>query len=348
MSRARATLSTRIRLLGAALAPFVLVAAGQAAETIQLANGDVLSVDIVDVGTDHVTFTHAVFGTVTVPRSSVTFLTPPAADAARAAQMDVADAAAAAAASEATTGAPAEGTAAAPAGGAAPPAPPIGPVIPPKEWKFRFTLAGSGSAGNTEDISFTTRLTALREVPTARTAAEATYFFGSSRGDKSDNKFNAAIRHDFLFPEKRYFFFVDGRFDYDEFNSWLYRLTGHGGIGYKLILPPPLALNVLAGIGAIKEWKSMNEDVRAEGQFGFEGKWDISELQSIVFSTMYYPDFSTMPEFRWVNSAGWNCKLAADSPLALTAGIQHEYQSQVDPGQDKNDYRFFAGVDWEF
>jgi hypothetical protein len=30
--------------------------------------------------------------------------------------------------------------------------------------------------------------------------------------------------------------------------------------------------------------------------------------------------------------------------LSLTAGVRHEHQSQVDPGDDKNDLRIYAGL----
>ncbi|HMN96109.1 MAG TPA: DUF481 domain-containing protein [Phycisphaerales bacterium] len=328
MPSARHFATALIALAGAALAP------ASAAESIQLSNGDVLTVDIVDVGEDFVTFTHAVFGTVTVPRATVTFLSRPAAEAARAAQLE--------------TAVPPPAPPAADAPAAAPPPAAEIPAPPPREWKFRFTLAGSGTAGNTQDISVTTRLTALREVPTMRTFLEGTYFFGSSGGDKSDNKFSIAGRNDFLFPEKRYFFFVDSRFDYDEFNSWLYRLTGHVGVGYKLLVDEPFTLSALGGIGFNKEWKSVNDDIQLEGLLGAEGKWTIAPDNAIVFSSIWYPQLTDWPEYRWVNTAGWNWKFSNDSPLSLTAGIRHEYDSDVDPGQDHNDFRFFAGVDYEF
>ena len=34
--------------------------------------------------------------------------------------------------------------------------------------------------------------------------------------------------------------------------------------------------------------------------------------------------------------------------MNLTAGLAHEYQSQVDPGRKRNDLRVYAGISMEF
>ena len=34
--------------------------------------------------------------------------------------------------------------------------------------------------------------------------------------------------------------------------------------------------------------------------------------------------------------------------MSLTAGMQHEHQTRVDPGREKDDFRLFAGVQYDF
>ena len=55
--------------------------------------------------------------------------------------------------------------------------------------------------------------------------------------------------------------FVDGRYDYDEFKSWLHRVNGHAGLGYQLINNDTFKLKLRGGAGASKEWGSDNDHI---------------------------------------------------------------------------------------
>lgn len=284
-------------------------------EEIQLATGEVLEVEVRDLTEDAVHIVHPVLGEMSLPRDSVTLLQ----------RDDVGDAEAAEA----------------PAAAAAAEEPDV-------EWSTRLTLAGSYATGNTDSANLTSRLRVLRESERMRTNFDAGYFFGSQDGERSENRFTTGIRNDWLIPESKWFLFADARYDYDEFQSWEHRASGHVGAGYELFESPPLALNLLGGIGAIKEWGSDNEDIRPEALLGVEGRWDISDRQTLDFSSIVYPDLGDLGEFRWVNSVEWAHLLDNDLNLNLTAGLEHEYQSIVDPGRKKNDLRLYAGLRMDF
>jgi len=236
---------------------------------------------------------------------------------------------------------------------AAPDAAPAAPEAagpPPSPWKFKFVLALSGASGNTENLNVSTILTGENKKPTNEFTFDAAFFLATTDGDETDNKFTVGAQNNFLIPGERHFYFVDGRFDYDNFNSWLYRLTGHGGLGYKLVLPEPLALNGLLGIGFNKEWKGINDDIQLEGLLGVEGTWNIAKDHSLVFASKYYPILSDFDPYRWrwVNNLAWSWKINRDNGLSLTAGLTDEYQSEVEAGKEHNDLRVFAGVEWQF
>jgi putative salt-induced outer membrane protein YdiY len=181
-----------------------------------------------------------------------------------------------------------------------------------------------------------------------RTAFDAGYFYAQSDGDRSQNRSTLGGRNDWLNPGSKWFYFVDARYDNDEFQSWEARINSHVGIGYRLITPPKLTLNLLVGIGLVKEWGSENEDVRPEGLAGVEGKYDFSDKHAVAFSSTVFPDLEDTEEFRWVNTIGWSMAIDGEDQLSLTAGFQHEHQSQVDPGREKDDFRLFAGVQYDF
>lgn len=346
------------------------------ADIVRLATGEELTVEVLEQSTSQITFRHPILGTITLPASAVRDVTLGGAVARSSggpvtARDASTDSAAAATAPDESAGVVVEaesegaleevapgirsGSSGASSGGSseahAENGGPVSSDDPPAReggWNYRFTLAGTGSSGNTQAISFTTRLSAIRETEWLSTLIDGAYQFGSQDGDKSDNRATAGIRNDWLFPGKRHFYFADGRYDYDEFQSWLHRVSGHLGVGYRLVEGPPLVMSGRVGLGALKEWKSENEGLRPEALVGVEGVWDVGIDQAIRFSSTYFPDLADATTFRWVNSAGWTWRIAKDSALSLSAGIEHEYQSKVDPGQDRNDIRVFAGVDLEF
>lgn len=304
-----------------------ICAANTSADLVRLSTGEVLNVTILETTADTMRIQHPLLGELTLPLVSVEVLPaesvstetappplppPPAAEPA-------------------------------PAADAAPP-----PAETPKEWKFKFTLAGGASTGNTENANLVTKFDAVRETEQIKTMFDLGFFYAESDNVTSETKFTAGARNDWLNPDSKWFYFADARYDFDDFQSWNHRVSGHVGIGYKLIEPPKWRINLLAGIGAIREWGSDNDDIRPEALLGVEGEWQIAEKHSLKFDSTIYPDLKDTGEFRWVNNVGWACILDEKTNLSLTAGLAHEYQSTVDPGRKRNDLRVFAGLAMEF
>jgi putative salt-induced outer membrane protein YdiY len=225
---------------------------------------------------------------------------------------------------------------------------PEAPPAPPKEWKFTFLFGGATTDGNTSNASITSTFTALRENEQNRTLFDMGYYYAKSDGEVSENHFTAGVRHDWLEPGKKLFYFGDARYDYDEFQSWDNRVQAHLGIGYRLVEPPKWKINLLAGAGALKEFGSDDDEVRPEGLLGLEGEWQIAEKNTLVFASTYFPDLNELGEYRWVSSAGWSYLLDEKNKLSLTAGVQYEYDSVVDPGDEHYDLRAFVGLQLDF
>ncbi len=323
----------------AAIAGALASAAAAAPDTMmRLPTGEVLKVQILETTETQYRVKHPWLGELLLPREGVRVLTEEEAAIADKAQKEAA----------LSAGKAAPGAAAAPAPAAAPgtPAPP--PAPPEPAWKFKLFAGGSLSRGNTSNANVSSKFTANYEDKEVQTSFDAAYFYGESSGASTDNKFTAGGRNNWLLPESPLFFFAQGRYDYDQFQSWRHRVSGHGGVGYRLFLPPPLKFNLIAGIGAIREFASDNERIRPEGIFGFEGEWQIKEKHKFVFDCKFYPDFRDLGEFRNVNSAGYSILIDDKNNLSLTVGFAHEYQSQVAAGRQHNDFRLFGGLEFGF
>ncbi len=228
---------------------------------------------------------------------------------------------------------------------AAPDAPP--PPAPPA-WTSRFRLGAGGSFGNTDTQTFNADATATRKRDDARTTLDAAYRFGSSDGDRTDNRFSAGIEHDWLRPDSRWFSFASARYDFDEFQSWEHRFGGHAGLGYEVWDTERLSLILRAGGGVVQELGSRDEDLRPEGLLGADLAWQMSARQSLEVGTRFHPDLADAPEFRTVSSISWSWLVNDEAKMSLHTGVEHEYQSVVDPGKDHNDWRIIAGLQFDF
>jgi len=296
----------------------MILTTGAPADVIRLPSGEVLKkTTIIETTEETIRFVHPLMGEVTVLRAGVVIEPDPP-----------------------------EGEEPTPSEPQPPPVEP--PPPPPKEWKFKIVLAAALTDGNTENASGTGIFEAVRELETTRLLLDTGYFFAESNNDRNTNRFTAGFRHDWLNVGSKWFYFAVGRFDWDEFQSWDERVNGHVGVGYRLFEPPKFKLNLLGGLGVVKEWGSDNTDVRPEALLGIEGQYDFTEKHSVKFDSTIFPDLYNLDEFRWVNNLAWSWLLDTKDNLSLTAGLQHEYQSQVDEDREKNDLRLYAGLqlDW--
>src|SRR5690606_29571895 len=148
----------------------------------------------------------------------------------------------------------------------------------------QFDLGFAGSSGNSDTFDGRAAFLTTRETERDRWRIDASYFYGESGGVRTKNDFTAGVLKDWLFPESPWLVFAQGRFDYDEFKTWSYRVSGHGGVGYEFIKNDELTLIGRLGAGVSKEWKP-SSDLRPEGLLGAELGWNISERQRLTAHT---------------------------------------------------------------
>ena len=98
-------------------------------------------------------------------------------------------------------------------------------------WKSKINAGGSASFGNTDKQDAFAIFTTQRERDDQRTSVRAGYFYGATDGDRSDNKFEASLRNDWLFNGSPWSVFAQAEYKYDEFQSWEHRVTGFVGVG---------------------------------------------------------------------------------------------------------------------
>ncbi len=224
-----------------------------------------------------------------------------------------------------------------------------GPAEDPEAWDFKWELGFAFSSGNTDSQSLQTALRAKKERKQIdRFQGDAQYFWLATDGDNNTNRLTVGGRYDYFINQTPLFVWVNGRYDYDEFQSWDQRVAFHVGLGYDIVRQEDLTLTLLGGLGSLKEFGGDNEDWSFEGLLGLDLGWKISERQSLAWSSRFFPNFSESGEYRLTNTAAWSMKLDEWDGVSLNVGLFQEYQSDVDPGRENNDLRIFGGFAIDF
>jgi putative salt-induced outer membrane protein YdiY len=217
-----------------------------------------------------------------------------------------------------------------------------------KGWSASVDFSINTNSGQKNDE--TTRLGAHieRTLRDERLAVDTTYYHKTSEGRTTDNKFTSGFVQDYLQPGSPWFYFVLGRYDYDQFQSWKQRANIQLGPAYNLIKSDYMLLDLRAGAGARKEWQSDNTGAKLEGLVGLDFIWKLTKKQSFDTTAQYYPVLSDFNDYRTRLIMNWRYLLAQDMNLSLLAGLVREYQSIVDPGSDNTDTRVFVGIQMRF
>lgn len=301
-------------------AALLISTASRADDRITLVGGDVIHGTIVEQTDENVIFEHAVLGRIVIARAKVSSITldgeqpeeTPDADQAQ----GEAQAAAAGDPAQATTTIEEQ-------------------TPPPVVWKSRFEAGFNGSEGRTEKFDIRATFATQRRTDETRLALDANYRAATSRGDRTQNKFDAGGIHDWYFPESPWLAFVQGRFEYDEFAAYDQRYSGGGGAGYTFVKDDRTELVGRVGLGGSYEKGGPNDgDLTPEGIVKIDLTHHFSEITSITAGAEYYPDLSEFGDYRAVVFAALQTKLSATSPASLKFGVRQEFEEYKNSTQE--------------
>jgi len=217
-----------------------------------------------------------------------------------------------------------------------------------KGWGASADLSMHSSTGNTQEQSTRFGGHVKRELIDTRSKLDTSYYHKIKEGEITDNKFTLGYLHDWLDPESIWFYFMSGRFDYDEFESWQKRANGQVGPGYHLVETDDLILDIRLGLGARKEWGSQNNNPKFEGLIGADFEWEITDRQIVTFSPHFFPVIGDFDDYRARVAGEWRFLFDKDMNLSFLIGTLYEYQSIVNPEKEHGDLRVYLGLQFGF
>jgi putative salt-induced outer membrane protein YdiY len=210
-------------------------------------------------------------------------------------------------------------------------------------WESEVDLSVGGSSGNTRTFDLRTAARTERTGGDRRLRLDATYFYSESDGEQNQGRFSAGARNECASDESPRLYFLQGRYDQDEFRAWTHRAATHGGLGHRFVQREGLELIGRIGLGASKEW-DRTEPVQPEGVLGFEADWRINDRQRLQAETTLFPNLDDLPEYRWVTTVAWRVQVNELRGISLSLGAESEYESETEPGIRGYDIAYFVGL----
>lgn len=214
-------------------------------------------------------------------------------------------------------------------------------------WKAQLELGGAETSGNTETLNLRAAFNAKKETELDRWKLDSAYIFSSNQHETTKNAFTAGILKDWLIPDQPWFYYAEGRYDFNQFQDWRHRIDGAAGMGYQLLKTDTLSILTRTGLGGAKEFGDSNE-LRPEAQLGGELAWKISRLQSLSATTYYYPDLLDFHQYRTRSTLDWTIKLSNFEGLSLKLGLENAYQSFTSDDSFHNDFKAFGSLMVDF
>ncbi len=212
-----------------------------------------------------------------------------------------------------------------------------------KGWKFSLEAGLNGSSGNSDLINFRAGLGARREASDMVTALRAAYAYGKSGGVNDKSRADVDIRNDWIFGDSRWGLFALGKFEFDNFQSWNYRLSVFAGPSYRLLDTQPITVTLRAGAGAKKELLSPNQAWEPELLGGLDAEWRLSERVKLVGLYEIYPSMKRLSTFRWLARGALEVLVDPSLNLVLKAGVENRYDTASTAfGRRRSDVDFFV------
>ncbi len=232
-----------------------------------------------------------------------------------------------------------------------------------KGWDSSLAIGLSGASGSSVNNTFRTAFNTRYEDKKGRWVYRSFYYRDSEDNVTGENQINATLVKDWFFNETKWFAFVTGVYDWNQFKDWHHRLQFGGGPGYQFIKTDQWEFSGRTGLTLITEFGktqynanggvifnpdgSVLEDtvVGLEGLIGADVTWHITAQQHFSISNYFYPSLTHSGEFRNLTNISWIHSLDWFESLALKFGIRNEYDTS---DSIPNEFNYNFSVLWGF
>lgn len=235
-----------------------------------------------------------------------------------------------------------------PATATLPPQPaPFGPAAD-GEWRVHAAFALAGNFSVTNEFAMRAGLGGERETHETKTTLEGEYYYRVFESRTTDDNILLKGLQEWRLGESPWLFFVQGQYQYDEFQPWTHRFSAYVGPGYRVFETERVGLTLRAGAGATYEAGDVHE-WEPEVLVAEDFRWRISGRQQLTINSSIAPNVEDLADYRVQSSMEYRLLLdEARRGLSLTAGLRDIYLSKPAEDGKTNELRIYGGLRYDF
>lgn len=217
-------------------------------------------------------------------------------------------------------------------------------------WRATVDMAASYASGNSDSSNFSLNADAVRATTSDKVNIYARSLYGRTDGQTTAALLGFGGRYSFNLSARSYAF---GQADFlrDKPANLEIRISGAGGLGYKLLDTEDDKFDVFAGLGYTRDQyfdaTIVADSLRsrygyAEALLGEESNHRLTESTTFRQKLVVYPNLNETGEYRAVFDTG--VAVAINRALSLTVGFNYRYNSDPGVGVEKGDALFLTGL----
>jgi putative salt-induced outer membrane protein YdiY len=214
-------------------------------------------------------------------------------------------------------------------------------------WKSEVEIGINGSTGNSESVSIHLGYSGSYKDENHGWKWATAYDKARNNGSISRKQFFADLLKDWYWNSSPWFAFTQGRYDWDEFKDWDYRLSASTGVGYEFVKNDAWYVVGRFGLGGNKTYGDEDEVFTREATLELDSAWKISERESVDFKTTFYPSLDERGEYRNISSFNWKMSMFEQrGKLAMKIGLINDYDSQPEADTEHSDFKYHLSLVW--
>jgi len=221
------------------------------------------------------------------------------------------------------------------------------PEPAPDPWDGSVELGLDGSDGNSQRFNFRFGADAKRTTKESVLTLDLDYRRNTNNSLETANRTFFDWRHEWLFEESPWTWFVHGAVDYDEFQAFDVRVSLDSGVGYQFLKTDRTSFLGRAGGGWSREVGGPDDVFVPEAVLGADFQRQLSKRQKFTANIDYTPDVTDPVDFRLNTKANWEVLLDEEMNLSLKMSVMDRYDST--PHEAKaNDVDYGITLLWSF
>jgi hypothetical protein len=143
-------------------------------------------------------------------------------------------------------------------------------------------------------------------------------------------------------------YFIAGKSEYDEFQTWDWRLSGQAGVGLTFFKGDPLTLTGRTGFGASREFGTPSPEVHAEFVPSVDLEYKINGRNKLCGSASAWIDLENTRGTHASLKAWYEAVLDAEHGMNLKIGMEDRYEASPGLGREEHEVDYYATIVFNF